>query len=84
MTEKVLSDYEYTVGYGVGQYYYRVKAFIPFHIHFDYLCDKRWKQIGKECDGIPVISPEPLCMLKKVFVIVFAETEKIFSQLECY
>lgn len=66
------SQYQHIVGYGIGQYYDYIKSRLPKEIHFDYLCDARWEQIGEEYDGIRVISPEMLRNMDNVFVVVFS------------
>jgi len=67
-----LSQYKAIVGYGIGQFYDYIKKQIPQSVNIDYLCDAKWQQIGKEYDGIPVISPEELEKMQDVFVIVFS------------
>lgn len=67
-----LLQYQYTVGYGIGQYYDYIKNHLPKEVHLNYLCDAKWAQIGTEYDGIKVIPPETLKDMKGVFVVVFS------------
>lgn len=76
-----LSEYQYVVGYGIGQYYDYVKSQITPDIHLNYLCDARWEQIGKRYDGIEVISPDELRNLQNVFVIVFSGNQRNFQSI---
>lgn len=76
-----LSKYRYIVGYGIGQYYDYVKTQITSEVHLDYLCDARWEQIGKNYDGIEVLSPEALKNLKNVFVIVFSGNQRNYQSI---
>lgn len=67
-----LAEYQYVVGYGIGQYYDYIKTRLPKELHLDYLCDAKWKQIGEKYDGIGVISPEQLRNMNSVLVVVFS------------
>lgn len=67
-----LLKYQYIVGYGIGQYYDYIKSRLPKEVHFDYLCDAKYQQVGTEYDGLGVISPETLRDMKSVFVVVFS------------
>lgn len=67
-----LSQYQYIVGYGIGQYYDYIKNRLSRDVHFDYLCDAKWEQIGRVYDGGEVISPERLKSMEGVFVVVFS------------
>lgn len=76
-----LSKYRYIVGYGVGQYYDYIKAQIPDNVHLDYLCDARWEKIGRQYDGIEVISPETLRDFQNTLVIVFSGNQRNFRSI---
>lgn len=76
-----LSQYQYIVGYGIGQYYDYVKARIPEKIRLDYLSDMKWEQIGDQYDGIEVISPGRLKELENVFVIVFSGNPRNYQSI---
>lgn len=76
-----LSDYKYVVGYGIGQYYDYIKKYIPDTFRLDYLCDARWKQIGKVYNGIPVISPEELRQKSNVFIVVFSGNPRNYQSI---
>lgn len=76
-----LSRYKYIIGYGIGQYYDYIKTKIPENINFDFLCDTRWAQIGENYDGIKVISPNQLKILKDVFVIVFSGNPRTWQSI---
>lgn len=76
-----LSKYQYVVGYGIGQYYDYVKAQIMPEVRLDYLCDARWEQIGKQYNGIDVISPDELRNLQNPFVIVFSGNQRNFQSI---
>lgn len=76
-----LSQYKYIIGYGVGQYYDYIKSKIPEEVHFDFLCDARREQIGEIYDGIKVISPEELKVLKGAFVIVFSGNPRTWQSI---
>ena len=78
-----LSQYKNIIGYGVGQYYDYIKAKIPGNIHFDFLCDARWKQVGDYYDGLKVISPQKLKTLKDAFVIVFSGNPRTWQSIAC-
>ncbi len=76
-----LSRYQYIVGYGIGQYYDYIKTKISSEIHLDYLCDMKWKQIGREYDGVEVISPDKLRTLENVFVIIFSGNPRNYQSI---
>lgn len=76
-----LSKYQYVVGYGIGQYYDYVKTKITSNIQLNYLCDARWKQIGRIYDGIEVISPDELKSMQEVFVIVFSGNQRNYQSI---
>lgn len=76
-----LTEYQYIVGYGIGQYYDYIKAQIPDSIHLDYLCDTRWEKIGRQYDGIEVISPEMLRNFQNTLVIVFSGNQRNFRAI---
>lgn len=76
-----LSGYQYIVGYGIGQYYDHVKAQIPADLHFDYLCDVKWEEMGERYDGIEVIPPERLGKLHNAFAVVFAGSSRNYQSI---
>lgn len=76
-----LSQYKYLVGYGIGQYYDYIKTKLPENVHFNFLCDARWEQIGENYDGIKVISPNELKKMKEAFVIVFSGNPRTWQSI---
>lgn len=75
------SRYQYIVGYGIGQYYDYIKSNIPPELHFDFLCDARWKQFGGKYDGITVISPEELKNLKNIIAVIFSGSARTWQSI---
>lgn len=75
------SNYQYVIGYGIGQYYEHVKTVTQLNIPFTHLCDVNWEKIGPSKDGIAVISPEQMCELKNAFVIVFSGNPRNYNSM---
>ncbi len=76
-----LSEYDNIVGYGVGQYYEKVKAALYKKVKFDYLCDARLKERDGKYDEIDIISVEHIRGLPNVLVIVMTGNEKNYISI---
>ena len=72
------------VGYGIGQYYEKLKEsnLLEGNIKFDYLCDRRWEGTNlKQYDGISIISKDNIGKLKNPLVVVLLSSQWISEQI---
>lgn len=76
--------YSCIVGYGIGQYYDKVKNDIKSKVKLDYLYDKRWENSkGIVYNGLPVLSKKELLSLDNPLIIIMSEMNWIVKSIMC-
>lgn len=75
--------YDYIIGYGVGQYYERIKMILREQVKFDFLCDRKWDGTKeKEYDGIPIIRIDEIAELHNAVVILVIENPRVLQVIQ--
>lgn len=75
------NQYDNIVGYGVGQYYEKVKADLFRKVKFHYLCDVKFKNQKGKYDKIDIISVDDIRDLRNVLVIIMTGNEQNYLSI---
>ncbi|MBO5032902.1 MAG: acyltransferase [Lachnospiraceae bacterium] len=82
---RTIKDKEYAtvIGYGLGQYYEKVKEELFQIMTLDFVCDRKWENSDKkEYDGIPLLKRGELKNFQKAIVIVFIGSTWVYETVK--
>lgn len=78
-----LENYDYIVGYGIGQYYESIKESFSENLKLDAICDKKFEDSGeKEYDGLPIIKKEELTNHKNILVVIMLQNHLVQTHIQ--